>query len=86
MKKSELKKIIREEYQHVIFENNKLTSPLSVTLLSTGAGLWRVIIRTRDDTNVVVDGLLSDSMPNTLSKFNKLCEKFIEETKKLTKD
>jgi len=89
MKKSELKKIIREEYKKVISEDNsfgKWMSPLSVTWKYDGPGLWRVIVKTHDNNKVVVDGLLSDSMPNTVAKFNQLCDKFIETTKKLTKD
>jgi len=52
----------------------------------TGPGIWQIIIRSQNDKKVVFDGLLSDSMPNTLGKFNKLMVKFIEDTKKLAKD
>ncbi len=86
MNKNEIKlrTIIREELKKQLNEEDyKWVIPFQIKWKPEAAGLYRVLIHSENGKKLEVDTVLSDSMPNDISKLNKMLIKLIEEVKKM---
>lgn len=83
MKKSELRKMIKEEL--IKEDSSKWEIPFEVKWKKEGDGIYRVVIFSENGKHLLADVYLSDSMPNDIKVFNnallkvtKLVEKLAE--------
>lgn len=68
MKKSELRKIIKEEL--IKEDSSKWEVPFEVKWKKESDGIYRVVIFSENGKHLLADTRLSDSMPNDIKIFN----------------